>query len=326
MESKPLISYRVLFWVSILLAAFSATGLYITVQRLNYAIRNIADPRLFDARRLSASRDINYPFTIEVHGYKYQGTTGNYIDDQILTYGVYEKNVLYFMRDYARARNNPDAVFLDVGANTGQHSLFMSRYVKRVHAFEPFPPVADRFRQMIQRNGFSNIILHEVGLGNEEASVPFFAPPDDNLGGGTFLAEHANACANGRVRPATNFRVVVGDKLLEQNQVSSIELVKIDVEGYEEYALIGLSSTLARDRPVVVVEVSPPPSGTIASLDQLKKLFPGGYRFLHFDMDRNYEIKGGYKVTELSGIPGEVGYEMVVAYPKERESSIALER
>ncbi len=230
------------------------------------------------------------------------------------------------MRDYVRARNNPDAVFLDVGANTGQHSLFMSRHVKRVHAFEPFPPVADRFRQMIQRNGFSNIILHEVGLGNEEASVPFFAPPDDNLGGGTFLAEHANACANGRVRPATNFRVVVGDKLLEQNQVSSIELVKIDVEGYEEYVLIGLSSTLARDRPVVVVEVSPPPSGTIASLDQLKKLLPGGYRFLHFDMNLNYEIKCGYKVTELSGLTGELGYEMVVAYPKERESSISLER
>jgi len=326
MKMNTLSSYRVLFWVSMFSTAIAVTSLYVVDQRLDFAVKNIGDPRSFDPHRLSESRDVNYPFTIEVYGYKYQGTSGNYIDDEILAYGAYEKNVLYFMRDYVRARNNPDAVFLDVGANTGQHSLFMARHVRRVHAFEPYPPVAERFRQMIQLNGFSNIILHEVGLGKEEAFVPFFAPPDENLGGGTFLAEHANAYAKGPVKPTTNFRVVVGDKWLEQSQVSSIELIKIDVEGYEQYVLIGLSSTLARDRPVVVVEVSPPPSGTIGSLDQLKKLLPDGYKFLHFDPDRGFEIKGGYKLTELSSLAGGLGYEMVVAYPKEREPSIPLGR
>jgi len=326
MERPPLASYRVLFWVSMLATAIAATSLYICHQRLNYFMRNIADPRLFDPHQLSASRDINYPFTIEVHGYKYQGITGNYIDDQILTYGVYEKNVLYFMRDYVRARNNPDAVFLDVGANTGQHSLFMSRHVKQVHAFEPFPPVANRFRQMIQLNGFSNIVLHEVGLGKAEALVAFYAPPDENMGGGTFLAEHANSFAKGPVKSTQSFRVVVGDKWLEQSRVTSVELIKIDVEGYEEYVLAGLASVLARDRPVAVVEVSTPPSGTIGSFDELRKLLPDGYKFLQFDLDRVFEIRGGYKLSELTSLSGGPGFEMVVAYPKERASLVPLER
>src|SRR5262249_8282493 len=151
-----------------------------------------------------------YPFTIEVYGYKYQGFSGNFIDDRILAYGAYEKDVLFFMRDFIEAKNNPDSTFIDVGGNTGQHSLFMSRFVKHVHAFDPFPPVAERFRRMIELNGFSNIVLHEVGLGTEDASVPFFIPPSQNMGGGTFLAEHAKAHASASVKPSGSFRVVNG--------------------------------------------------------------------------------------------------------------------
>jgi hypothetical protein len=201
MSDPKRIGYRALFWVSAAVAAASAASSHI-------AVREVCDPRLFDPHQVSALRDVDYPFTIEVNGYKYQGKTGDFIDDHILAYGAYEKDVLYFMKDFVLARANPDAVFLDVGASEGQHSLFMSRLVNQVHAFEPFPPVAERFRGLIRLNGFTNIHLHEVGLGAKHAVVPFFAPPDKNSGSGTFLEAHKQ----GADKPVGSFRVVTGDE------------------------------------------------------------------------------------------------------------------
>ncbi len=221
MKRFSLPSYRVLFWIAMTLAAIATVAWFYTV----YTARQLlGDPRFYNPSRLSGLRDVNYPFTIEVYGYKYRGQTGEYIDDHILAYGAYEKDVLYFMRDYIQARNDPGAVFLDVGACEGQHSLFMSRLVKEVHAFEPFPPAASRCRDMIELNKFSNIHLHEVGLGEQEESIPFHPPESTNMGGGTFQA-HAGRGST------VALRIVVGDKWLEQIGVARVDLMNIDVEG-----------------------------------------------------------------------------------------------
>jgi FkbM family methyltransferase len=318
MKVPAQLSYRVLFWVTLFFSALLAVFWYRENRRTASIAEAIGDARAFEPFTLAKLRDVKYPFTIEIYGYKYQGKTGNFIDERILAYGAYEKDVLMFMKDYVNAKTNPDAVFLDVGANTGQHSLFMSRHVKQVHAFEPLPPVADRFRQMVQLNGFSNIVLHEVGLADNEEVLPFYAPPEDNQGSGTFLPTHAEKGA----QPVGSFRVVVGDKWLKETGVSAIELIKIDVEGYEKPVLKGLSATLAQNRPVLVVEVSQPPSGTIKSLDELRKLFPERYRFLKFKSTREYLIEGKYELLELSSLWSEGDIEMVVAYPAEHESLV----
>jgi FkbM family methyltransferase len=309
----PAPSYRVLFWIAMTGAAGAVGTCFHIVQSTRQLV---GDPSFYDPSRLSALRDVKYPFTIEIYGYKYQGMTGEYIDDHILAFGAYEKDVLFFMRDYIRARNDPDAVFLDVGACEGQHSLFMSRLVKEVHAFEPFPPSARRCRELIELNRFNNIHLHEVGLGDRETMVPFHAPGDANQGGGRFLppAERGATGSN------QEFRVVVGDRWLEQRGVSHVELIKIDVEGYEQHVLAGLSAILARERPVVVLEVGQPPFGTIGSLQELGRLFPVGYRFLgiHPSEDGWMAITGRYQLTKIDRLFQGGALVMVVAYPQER--------
>ncbi len=174
MTNVKLPGYRFLFYLSILCVLVLSGLLMHSWNQTNQAAQTAGDPLFYDPHRLAAQRDINYPFTIEVYGYKYAGKTGDYIDDHILAFGAYEKDILYFMRDYIQARNNPDAVFVDVGACEGQHSLFMSRLVRQVHAFEPYPPAADRFQGLIDLNQFTNIRLHRVGLGDTDATVPFF--------------------------------------------------------------------------------------------------------------------------------------------------------
>ena len=59
------------------------------------------------------------------------------------------------MRDISRAFGG--GVFVDVGANTGLHSLYMSKHASTVHAFEPYEPVLARLRAAIARNEIGNI-------------------------------------------------------------------------------------------------------------------------------------------------------------------------
>ncbi len=311
MNTKETRAYRAMFWIAALLAAF-------TVVYARGAGKSV-EPRLDDdPHDLSALRGVEYPFTIDIFGYRYRGKTGDYIDDYILAYGAYEKDVLFFLRDYVRARGNPEAVFLDVGACEGQHSLFMSRLVKDVHAFEPYPPAAERFRSLVDLNDFTNIRLHEVGLGDKGGTVPFYAPPEKNIGSGTFLPAHKQ----GAEKAVGSFDVVIGDAWLAPLGLTSVDAVKIDVEGFEKNVLEGLAKTLDQFRPIVVVEVTHPPRGTIASVDELKRLFPERYRLLKFRLAREDAITGRYVLEPIVSLDGDNPYDMVLAYPQERESLI----
>jgi len=143
---------------------------------------------------------------------------------------------------------------LDIGANTGQHSLFMSRYAKEIHAFEPWEPVIKRFRRMVEHNHIKNIVIHPFGLGDENSKEPFFRPPDINLGMGSFVEGfQENNSYEGELE------IRIGDEALQKAGVMSVSLIKMDIEGYEKPALKGLRRTLQRHRPIVEFELSVDP-------------------------------------------------------------------
>ena len=100
-----------------------------------------------------------FEFTVDFFGMKYTGHSKNYIDRHILFYGAFEKYILYFLRDVIENLNPEGGVFVDVGANTGQHSLFMSKHAKTVHAVEPYDGVLRLFRGMIDRNEIENALI-----------------------------------------------------------------------------------------------------------------------------------------------------------------------
>jgi FkbM family methyltransferase len=163
----------------------------------------------------------NYDFKTDVFGILYEGNTKDAIDSEILKYGAYEKHVLFFLRDVMQGIYSNNGLFLDAGANTGQHSMFMSRYAKEVHAFEPYEPVVERFRRMIETNKITNVVIHPVGLGNENKKLPFYKPPDTNLGGGSFIASW-----NQENSDYKKLEIVVGDEELKKSNVRSVDLIK----------------------------------------------------------------------------------------------------
>ncbi|MCI0702908.1 MAG: FkbM family methyltransferase [Planctomycetia bacterium] len=288
------------------------------------ALRNEMNPF---AISLSKTRDREYTFIVENYGYQYRGTTGNLIDDSVLVFGAWEKHILLFLEDYTNATGTQDTAFVDVGANTGQYALFMSRRVKLVHAVEPFPPVLKNLHANIKLNSFTNIKVHEVGLGDQVGSIPFYEPVDANHGGGTFRGEGHDGKGQ---KLSAQLPIVTGDSLFTSADGPPIGSMKIDIEGFEEAALKGLRQTLEKYRPLVVVEVSTPPAGSIASLDHLKSLFPANYEFFVLVENQKQFISGRYEVVEFPPVAEaffkEGGQRNLIAVSAEKSAKLPRQR
>ena len=144
----------------------------------------------------------------------------------------------------------PGTTFVDVGANVGLFALPAARRVGpsgRVVAVEPF---ADNVRLLCAaaaRNRFDNLEVMPfaasdrhgvVAVVSRQETTNSFTPPD--------RAVRPDApCA-----PCAPLDALVGGR-------GRIDLVKIDVEGYEPAVIAGSRELLARHRPTMLVEFSP---------------------------------------------------------------------
>jgi len=145
--------------------------------------------------------------------------------------------------------------FLDIGANIGYHSLLIVSILKReitVHAFEPIPVLFKQFEQSIQKNNFTNLTLHNFGLGDINEDVTIFLR-DENMGGSS-LFEYKNLDVV-RSSQTDTISLKTLDSVFNNND--KVDVIKIDVEGYEFEALKGGENTLKKNSPIIFMEFSP---------------------------------------------------------------------
>lgn len=140
--------------------------------------------------------------------------------------------------------------FLDIGANVGNHSIFVAKTFPdaKVIAFEPHP---DAFA-VLSANVSFNRLSDRISLVNKALSDTYHTAtirtPAHNLGGSTLeldirgksKADYFDICGT-----------VIGDDYLD----TLIDFIKLDVEGHELKVLSGLSNTIKEMRPTIFVEV-----------------------------------------------------------------------
>ena len=147
------------------------------------------------------------------------------------------------MLEDIRSRVKPGALVLDIGANIGNHALYLAAVAGcRVEAFEPNPALCAAVRQSIALNALGDRLkLHETGLGRAPDRASFTTQKPSNLG------SQSLALGSGEML------VSVLDTFGFDRPV---EVIKLDVEGMELDVLDGAAALLQRDRPLVYVECS----------------------------------------------------------------------
>lgn len=148
----------------------------------------------------------------------------------------YELDVLMKCRE----RHLPGTAAIDVGANIGNHTVFLAAILDaRVHAFEPCPANHALLRHNVAANQIEHkVILHHCALGDAEGTGTIELGMPDNFG-------------------ATRVRSGAGDvpvRRLDDTVNEPIGLLKIDVEGSEAAVLRGAERLIATWLPDIFVE------------------------------------------------------------------------
>jgi FkbM family methyltransferase len=123
-------------------------------------------------------------------------------------------------------------VFVDVGANCGAFSLFAARLVGahgRVIAIEPMPEMAERLRFNMASNGFSSIDVLETAVGPQAGHATLYV---DEVARGHSSMVPIEGYKRTTV-PTTTLQAIV-----EASGVRKIDALKIDIEGFEDRALL----------------------------------------------------------------------------------------
>lgn len=145
------------------------------------------------------------------------------------------------------------AIFVDVGANIGVHTLFAAALVGEkgvVHAIEPHPYTGELLRSNLEINGFlEKVKLHGCAAGDEilnEISFEYF-PEHPGMSGFT-VSGLRKSMFNGTVE-RIKVPCVTLDSLLEEVNYRA-DLVKIDVEGFELKVLQGSKALIENNQNV----------------------------------------------------------------------------
>jgi len=136
----------------------------------------------------------------------------------------------------------PGDVVWDVGANVGLYARQFARSAGPggvVCAFEPMPACLAELQRACAE--YPNVRTFGLALGERAAELSLWTATDP-LGATHSLIEHHN---HESAAPLT-VKVAAGDELIDRGEAPAPNVLKIDVEGFEEEVLKGLARALAR--------------------------------------------------------------------------------
>jgi FkbM family methyltransferase len=197
----------------------------------------------------------HFKYEVEFFGQRYRGDLAQYIDWAVFCYGCYSYNEISLLEELVavlRDREDQPLSFYDVGANVGHHSLFMSSIVDHVYAFEPFSILHRSIEEKKRLNGIHNIHILPFALGDYDELAAYFPGAGSNSGAGSLIPTRVGVDH----RCTTIVDVRRGDRLLDEIGLPKVDILKIDVEGFEGNVLRGLSCRIKRDRPIILTELS----------------------------------------------------------------------
>ncbi|MDX1976152.1 MAG: FkbM family methyltransferase [Pseudanabaenaceae cyanobacterium bins.68] len=166
------------------------------------------------------------------------------IGNHIIQSKSYEPHVTHMLSNVLE----PSGIFLDLGANIGYFSLLASKIVGcsgKIISFEPNIQNIQLFYSSIVENQFNNIYIYPFAVSDTNQIYKI-----KSFGSNGFLEPPKSSQRSGQFTQS-----VVIDKILQNEE--RIDVIKIDIEGYEPLALRGMNEMVRKHKPVILTEFSP---------------------------------------------------------------------
>lgn len=168
-----------------------------------------------------------------------------------------------------------DQTILDIGTNIGQTALKFAKLggnKSTVIGFEPHPKNFQAASKNASLNDFPHLTILNLGLGSSKAKL-LLSTGTFNSGGNSITTEESNTTVLVDIEKL--------DDVVTTKNLSSIDLIKIDVEGFEMEVLKGAEQILRKFTPILFIELDD---------NHLKQQRSSAKELVHFLLERNYHI------------------------------------
>lgn len=138
-------------------------------------------------------------------------------------------------------KNHPIHTVFDVGSNVGDWSLIARSFFPHanIHSFEISPAT---FKTLRNNTTKKNIIINNLGLGNQDTEIEFKDYGTDSTVNTILLNTSYH---DHKIKPKiSKSKIKKGDSYCLENNIDCIDLLKIDVEGAEHLVLEGFSQMI----------------------------------------------------------------------------------
>jgi FkbM family methyltransferase len=208
---------------------------------------------------------------------------------------------------------DPNDYFLDIGANIGFYSVSMGAKIRakgkgKVIAFEPFEGNYNRLKHNVELNNLDEYcILYQMGLSNENTDSLITLREDFDGGSNTGNASIViNEEIDGRFEKVPVKLLKLDDFWKKHDyDKGKIGLIKMDIEGHEDFCLEGGASVISEHRPTILMEVNKPyyKARGVVSLDELfLPLIPERYSIYRSNKKQWIQISTLDKCKELDNV------------------------
>ncbi len=140
-------------------------------------------------------------------------------------------------------------IVLDIGANIGVYCAEAATAIGargKVYAFEPVTQNLELLKHNLKINHITNVEIIDAAVGSEEGKLKIYLAENS-------IATHSAGKVSNK---STDVDVVTIDSFVKKKKFKKVDMIKMDIEGYEGYAIEGGLQTIKKYQPILFIEFS----------------------------------------------------------------------
>lgn len=159
-------------------------------------------------------------------------------------YNFYDSHLFDIVNKYI----GQQATVIDVGGNIGFYTALFARQASNgnVHVFEPNLDAYKSLKKTVRLNNFNNIILNNEALGTTNELYTLINEDPSNIG-----KVHMKLSKIQNPKRSISLDAYVAEK-----KITTINFIKVDIEGYEYNFLQGAKTSIEKWRPIMYIELN----------------------------------------------------------------------
>ena len=206
--------------------------------RLKRLVWTVCDAPVFSPRvrrklRKAFARKLKGPFDLRFAGINWR----LYPEENYCDRVIFARNKLPEQAEHEALTEiiKPGVIFVDIGANVGSYSLYVaqkSANTAMIIALEPHPRTFQKLRYNLAVNNIDKAITLQMASGPKREKMRLWSDGGSNIG-------HTSVLKKGTSNPKISVEVDVVPlaEIVAETGIDHIDLLKIDIEGFEDQVL-----------------------------------------------------------------------------------------